>query len=194
MADEQPPATPALPTPEQLRWVLVVYGTAVFVPACMLLTLLTSGGRQMGKVFLHYLALPDPFPVAIAYGLGYLIVQYLIRNRKPSFLQSQVFAGCVYVGMFAAFALSSLVFSHGPLSRASGTAVTAVLVPLKLGLGAVTGAAFYPFMARRRVSSKYYSPTPIPPKYASPAAPAKPDVPARSRAKSRTTTNARRRR
>ena len=62
------PATRPLPTPQQLRWVLVVYGTAVFVPACILLTLLTSGGRQMGKVFLHYLALPDPFPVAIAYG------------------------------------------------------------------------------------------------------------------------------
>ena len=193
MADADPPATPALPTPEQLRWVLVVYGTAVFVPACLLLTLLTSGGRQMGRVFVHYLALPDPFPVAIAYGLGYLIVQYLIRNRKPSFLQSQVFAGCVFVGMFAAFALCSVAFSYGPLSRASGTAVTAVLVPLKLALGAATGAAFYPFMARRRISSRYYSPTPIPPKYASPAAPPRPDAPARSGTKRRTT-NAKRRR
>jgi hypothetical protein len=190
MAD--PPAGPAPPTPEQLRWVLVVYGTAVFVPACMVLTLLTSGGRQMGKVFLHFLALPDPFPVAIAYGLGYLIVQYLIRNRKPSFLQSQVFAGCVFVGMFAAFALCSLVFSSGPLSGASSTAVTAVLVPLKLALGAATGAAFYPFMARRRIGSKYYSPTPIPPKYASPAAPPKPQAPARTGAKPRS--NAKRRR
>jgi hypothetical protein len=164
------PATRPLPTPEQLRWVLVVYGTAVFVPACMLLTLLTSGGRQMGKVFLHYLALPDPFPVAIAYGLGYLIVQYLIRNRKPSFLQSQLFAGCVYVGMFLAFAASSLVFSSGPLSRASGTAVTAVLVPLKLVLGGVSGAYLYPPVARKRFSSRYYSPTPIPPKYVARAA------------------------
>ena len=187
MADANPPAAPALPTPEQLRWVLVVYGTAVFVPACMLLTLLTSGGRQMGKVFLHFLALPDPFPVAIAYGLGYLIVQYLIRNRKPSFLQSQVFAGCVFVGMFAAFALCSLVFSYGPLSGASSTAVTAVLVPLKLALGGATGAAFYPFMARRRISSKYYSPTPIPPKYASPAArPKPPTTAARKSTKART--------
>ena len=187
MADANPPAAPALPTPEQLRWVLVVYGTAVFVPACMLLTLLTSGGRQMGKVFLHFLSLPDPFPVAIAYGLGYLIVQYLIRNRKPSFLQSQVFAGCVFVGMFAAFALCSLVFSYGPLSGASSTAVTAVLVPLKLALGAATGAAFYPFMARRRISSKYYSPTPIPPKYASPAVrPKPPTTAARKGAKART--------
>jgi hypothetical protein len=194
MAEVGPPAAPAPPTPEQLRWVLVAYGTAVFVPACMLLTLLTSGGRQMGKVFLHYLALPDPFPVAIAYGLGYLIVQYLIRNRKPSFLQSQVFAGCVFVGMFAAFALCSVVFSYGPLSHASSTSVTAVLLPLKLALGAATGAAFYPFMARRRIRSKYDSPTPIPPKYASPAAPPKPDTPARSGATSRTTTNARRRR
>jgi hypothetical protein len=49
--------------------------------------------------------------------------------------------------MFAAFAVCSVVFSYGPLSRASSTAVTAVLVPLKLALGAATGAAFYPFMA-----------------------------------------------
>jgi hypothetical protein len=164
------PATRPLPTPGQLRWVLVVYGTAVFVPACMLLTLLTSGGRQMGTVFLHYLALPDPFPVAIAYGLGYLIVQYLIRNRKPSFLQSQIFAGCVFVGMFVAFAACSLVFSAGPLSRASGTAVTAVLVPLKLALGGVSGAYLYPLVAGKRFSSRYYSPTPIPPKYVARAA------------------------
>jgi hypothetical protein len=192
MADPPAPVAPALPTPEQLRWVLVVYGTAVFVPACLLLTLLTSGGRQMDKVFLHFLALPDPIPVAIAYGLGYLIVQYRIRNRRPSFLQSQIFAGCVFVGMFAAFAICSLLFSYGPLSRASSTAVTAVLLPLKLALGALTGAAFYPFMARRRMGTRFYSPTPIPPKYASPAAQAKPQTPKPTATKPRS--NARRRR
>ena len=174
MADAAAP--PPLPTPAQLRWVLVAYGTACFVPACVILTLLTSGGRQMGTVFLHFLALPDPFPVLIGYGLGYLIVQYRIRNRRPSFLQSQVFAASVFLGMFVAFALCSLVFGYGPLSHASGAAVTAVLLPLKLGLGGATGAWIYPWLARRRVSSsRYYSPTPILPKYASPPGGEKPE-------------------
>lgn len=153
-----------LPTPRELRWVLVLYGTAAFVPSCLVLALLTSGGRQMRLVLLHFLELPDPLPVLIAYGLGYLVVQYRIRNRKPSFLQSQLFAACVFLGMFAASAVCSLVFSYGPLSHASATVVSAVLIPAKLAAGAAVGAALYPFMARRRISKRFYSPTPIPPR------------------------------
>lgn len=158
------PEAPAGPTADELRWDLVLYGTAAYVPACLVLSFLTSGGRQLSRVLLHFLTLPDPVPVAIGYGLGYLVVQYRIRNRRPSFLQSQIFAGCVFLGMFAGFAVSSLLFSHGPLSNASSTVVAAVVVPIKVAAGAVVGAALYPFMARRRFGGRFYSPTPIPPR------------------------------
>jgi hypothetical protein len=104
----------------------------------------------------------------MGYGLGYLIVQYRIRNSKPSFLQSQLFALCVYLGMFAAFAACSLVFRVGVFSSASTATVTVVLVPLKLIVGGAVGAHLYPFMSHKRLGSRYVSPTPIPPKYASP--------------------------
>ncbi len=186
MAEAPEPAAPVPPTAAQLRWDLVLYGTAAYVPACVVLTLLTSGGRQIPRVLLHFLTLPEPITVAVGYGLGYLVVQYRIRNRRPSFLQSQVFAGCVFVGMYLGFAACSVAFSRGPLSHASETAVAAVLVPVKILAGGLAGAAMYPFLARKRLTSRFYSPTPIPPKYVAPAADPTPrSTPPRNRAKPR---------
>ncbi len=180
------PEPPQPPSAAQLRWDLVLHGTAAYVPACVVLTLLTSGGRQMPRVLLHFLTLPEPITVAVGYGLGYLVVQYRIRNRRPSFLQSQVFAGCVFVGMYLGFAACSVLFSRGPLSHASETAVAAVLVPVKILAGALAGAGMYPFLARRRMGSRFYSPTPIPPTYVAPAAAPEPrSTPARTRPKPR---------
>jgi hypothetical protein len=186
MAEAPAPAPPGVPTAAQLRWDLVLYGTAAYVPACVLLTLLTSGGRQMPRVLLHFLTLPEPITVAMGYGLGYLVVQYRIRNRRPSFLQSQIFAGCVFVGMYLGFAACSVAFSNGPLSHASETAVAAVLVPVKIAAGAVAGAGMYPFLARRRMTGRFSSPTPIPPRHVAPAADPEPrSTPARNRSKRR---------
>jgi len=182
MAEASEPAPPSAPTAAQLRWDLVLHGTAAYVPACVLLTLLTSGGRQIPRVLLHFLTLPEPITVAMGYGLGYLVVQYRIHNRRPSFLQSQVFAGCVLVGMYLGFAACSVAFTHGPFSHASPTAVAAVLVPVKVAAGAVAGAALYPFLARRRMTGRFYSPAPIPPRHVGPGADPEPrSTPARNR-------------
>jgi hypothetical protein len=183
---ETEPAPASVPTAAQLRWDLVLHGTAAYVPACALLALLTSGGRQIPRVLLHLLTLPEPITVAMGYGLGYLVVQYRVRNRRPSLLQSQVFAGCVLVGMYLGFAACSVAYSHGPLSHASPTAVAAVLVPVKVAAGAVAGAGIYPFLARRRMTGRFYSPTPIPPRHVAPAADPEPrGAPARNRSKPR---------
>jgi hypothetical protein len=86
--------------------------------------------------------------------------------------------------MYLGFAACSVAFSHGPLSHASETAVAAVLVPVKIAAGAVAGAAMYPFLAGRRMPRRFFSPTPIPPRYVAPAADPEPrSTPARNRSK-----------
>jgi hypothetical protein len=159
-----PPAAPAasVPGPAELRWALVLYGTAGFVPACLLLAVLTAGGREVGRLLVDNLAAPFPIPIAIGYGAGYLLVHYRIRDPRPSFLQSQVFAGCVFVGTFVAFVLCSVVIAHSPLHDASRTAVVALLIPVKVVLGGLAGAWLYPPLAHRRLSPRSTGPAPIP--------------------------------
>jgi hypothetical protein len=172
-----PRPVPPVPGPAELRWALVLYGTAAFVPACLLLAVLTAGGREVGRLFVDDLAAPFPIPIAIAYGAGYLLVQYRVRDPRPSFLQSQVFAGCVFVGMFAAFALCSVVISHSALHDASRTTVIALLVPVKVVLGGLAGAYLYPPLATRRFPGRHLTPAATPPGGAHPPAAAEEVVP-----------------
>jgi hypothetical protein len=152
---------PSPPGPAELRWALVLYGTAAFVPASLLLAVLTAGGREVGRLFVDNLAAPFPIPIAIGYGAGYLLVHYRVRDPRPSFLQSQVFAGCVFVGAFVAFVLCSVVISHSPLHDASRTAVLALLVPVKVVLGGLAGAYLYPPLARVRLADRCTGAAPI---------------------------------
>jgi hypothetical protein len=79
-----------------------------------------------------------------------------------------------------------VAFTHGPLRHASQTAVAAVLVPVKVAAGAAAGAWMYPFLARRRMTRRFYSPAPIPPRRVPPAADPEPrSTPARNRSKPR---------
>ena len=141
-----------LPTAESLRWSLAAWGTAIYPFAALVIALTVSHGRKLPQAVALVLATPDPISVCIGYGAGYLIVQYRIRNPRPSFLQSQLFGACAFAGMFVMVAfLRVLLPAQVPLAAA-----LAIVIPAKVTAGAVTAALVYPWLSHRQAPSARY--------------------------------------
>ena len=142
----------ALPSVESLRWSLAAWGTAVYPFAALVIALTVSHGRKLPQAVALVLATPDPISVCIGYGAGYLIVQYRIRNARPSFLQSQLFGACAFAGMFVMVALLRVVL---PAQVPPATAL-AIVIPAKVTAGALTAALVYPWLSHRQAPSARY--------------------------------------
>jgi hypothetical protein len=135
-----------------LRWTLAKWGTAAYPFAALAIALVVSRGKHLPLAFAYVLAAPEPVSVCMGYGIGYLTVQYRVRNPQPSFLQSQLFGACAFVGMFTTIGILRLLVPSGTPAAVA----LVVVIPLKMAAGAVTSALIYPWLSHKRSPAGRY--------------------------------------